>query len=174
MVLLVMVMVPMPLLSPFPPPLATAAVDDNDPNPSSFDVSSSGTTVTLEPGECREVPGGEIECMGEPEMFGKSYKVATNNNAPKKWTTKRSKEAAKNVWEEVYKAEWQKKKNEWEERFIKLVGKEWEDVKKKNPGRLRERLDQIYWVLFYVWIVLSLLGILVLLQVWEIFKFPLW
>lgn len=100
----------------------------------------------------------------EPEIFGGCYAVATKSEAPKKETTMESNEGTKNVWEQIYGAEWQEKRKKWEKRFSELNGEEWSKLKKKDPGSLRRRLDLIYLAFIIVWSGLSLLGVLVFLQ----------
>jgi len=83
----------------------------------------------------------------EPEIFGKSYRIAST----------------KNTWNDVYGNEWQEKKEEWENLFKELVGKSWEAEKGKDPGSLRENLERIYIVFIGIWILLSSLGMVILL-----------
>jgi hypothetical protein len=85
----------------------------------------------------------------EPEIFGKSYRIASTED----------------TWDKVYGSEWQDKKKEWEELFRKLVGKAWKDQKATDPGSLRKNLDSIYIVFIGVWILLSALGVVILLQI---------
>jgi len=82
-----------------------------------------------------------------PEIFGKSYSIATTDNK----------------WEVVYGNEWQEKKQQWEASFKEHVGKEWANEKERDPGSLRKNLERIYKIFIVVWSLLSSLGVVTLL-----------
>jgi hypothetical protein len=95
----------------------------------------------------------------EPEIFAKSYRIAA---LTKSMATK---EELEQIWKDLYKNEWEEKRNQWNEDFKELNGKEWDIAKSEDPGSLRGNLDRVYSVFKYVWIILSILGGVILLTI---------
>jgi hypothetical protein len=106
----------------------------------------------------------EKEIGDEPEIFAKGYMIASTERYSKK-------EGPEKSWRDVYGNEWENKKNEWDTQFRGLANKKgWDEAKGRDPGSLRERLDQVYLIFMGVWIAMSVLGCVMLLAALKILK----
>ncbi len=85
----------------------------------------------------------------EPDIFGKSYRIAST----------------KDTWDDVYGSESEEKKKEWNTLTKELISKKWNLDEAKVPGSLRENLERIYKVFIAVWILLSSIGLVILLVI---------
>jgi hypothetical protein len=125
----------------------------------------------------------------QPQLFAKSYEIATKEEASKKASKKSEKELEKEKqkkeekkWKKLYGDEWQEKKAEWEtewetewkvkweekkkeleKEYKGIKAEKWDFEKSKDPGSLRRRLDNVYLVFIFVWIGLSIVGAVILL-----------
>ena len=86
----------------------------------------------------------EQELKTEPELFAKSYRIAAITKSTA------TKEELDLIWKDLYKKEWEEKRNQWNEDFKELNGKEWDIAKSEDPGSLRGNLDRVYSVFKYV------------------------
>ena len=86
----------------------------------------------------------EQELKTEPELFAKSYRIAAITKSTA------TKEELEQIWKDLYKKEWEEKRNQWNEDFKELNGKEWDIAKSEDPGSLRGNLDRVYSVFKYV------------------------